>query len=152
LPVGVGCQRRDATVNNIPRVPRPPILMVPKREKGTLKVAMLGVTLRVTMTSAGFQGMSLDVILSSSVSTEDEEVGVWCEFERDGLAEEESLELKYLRGICDDGPGAMTQTLGVALREAGLKLSIDGVGVGVGVSVGVDWLDARYWTMVHVSE
>lgn len=35
---------------SIPRVPRPPILTFPNREKGTEKVAMLGVTLRMTMT------------------------------------------------------------------------------------------------------
>ena len=45
-------------------MPRPPILMEPKRAKGTEKVAMLGVTLRITMTSAGFQGMSLDDMMA----------------------------------------------------------------------------------------
>lgn len=47
---------------SIPRVPRPPILTFPNREKGTEKVAMLGVTLRMTMTWSGSEGMSLDDI------------------------------------------------------------------------------------------
>ena len=42
----------------IPTVPRPPILILPNREKGTEKVATLGVTLRMTMRSAGLEGMS----------------------------------------------------------------------------------------------
>jgi hypothetical protein len=40
-------------------VPRPPILRWPKRRKGTLRVVMLGVTSRMTMTFAGSEGMSL---------------------------------------------------------------------------------------------
>ena len=39
-------------------MPRPPILTLPKRENGTEKVAMLGVTLRMTMRSAGLEGIS----------------------------------------------------------------------------------------------
>lgn len=44
------------------KVARPPILRVPKREKGTEKVVMLGVRSRMTMTSAGFWGMSFEDI------------------------------------------------------------------------------------------
>jgi hypothetical protein len=48
-------------------VPRPPILRWPKRRKGTLRVVILGVTSRITMTLAGSEGMSfaadLEVIL-----------------------------------------------------------------------------------------
>lgn len=40
-------------------VPRPPILTLPKREKGVLKVVISGVTLRMTMTFSGSDGMSL---------------------------------------------------------------------------------------------
>lgn len=43
---------------DIPSVPRPPILIFPNREKGTEKVTTLGVTLRMTMSSAGLDGMS----------------------------------------------------------------------------------------------
>lgn len=49
--------------DGIPRVPRPPNLILPKRKKGTEKVTMLGVTLRMTMTLAGSSGMSLDDML-----------------------------------------------------------------------------------------
>lgn len=51
-------------------VPRPPTLTVPNREKGTERVTMLGVTLRMTMTSAGFHGMSLEVMLADLVVVE----------------------------------------------------------------------------------
>lgn len=45
-------------------VPRPPIFMRPKREKGTERVVMVrGMTSRITMTSAGFEGTSLEVML-----------------------------------------------------------------------------------------
>jgi len=41
-------------------VPRPPMGNFPKRRKGTEKVTTLGVTSRMTMTSSGFWGMSLE--------------------------------------------------------------------------------------------
>lgn len=46
-------------------VPRPPIFMRPKREKGTERVVMVrGTTSRITITSAGFAGISLEVIMN----------------------------------------------------------------------------------------
>jgi len=44
----------------LPSVPRPPMGNFPKRRKGTEKVTTLGVTSRMTMTSSGFWGMSLE--------------------------------------------------------------------------------------------
>ena len=41
-------------------VPRPPMGMRPKRRKGTEKVTTLGVMSRMTITSSGLGGMSLD--------------------------------------------------------------------------------------------
>lgn len=51
----------------IPIVPRPPILKRPKRLKGEEQVVILGVTLRMTITSDGLEGMSLDVISQCKV-------------------------------------------------------------------------------------
>ncbi len=45
---------------NLPMVPRPPALKRPKRAKGAEQVTMLGVTLRMTITSDGLEGASLD--------------------------------------------------------------------------------------------
>ena len=45
-------------------VPRPPILRRPKRANGAEQVVMLGVTLRITITEDGSEGMSLEVIVS----------------------------------------------------------------------------------------
>jgi len=47
----------------VPIVPRPPTLKRPKREKGAEQVMMLGVTLRMTITSDGLDGMSFDDML-----------------------------------------------------------------------------------------
>jgi hypothetical protein len=41
-------------------VPRPPIFTRPKRRKGVEKVLMSGVTLRITMTFSGSEGISLE--------------------------------------------------------------------------------------------
>jgi hypothetical protein len=46
-----------------PIVPRPPMRIRPKRRKGTESVVIFGVTLRITITSEGFAGTSLDVIV-----------------------------------------------------------------------------------------
>lgn len=43
-----------------PIVPRPPTRNRPYRRNGTESVTMFGVMLRITITSAGFDGMSLD--------------------------------------------------------------------------------------------
>jgi len=48
---------------SLPIVPRPPTLKWPKRLKGAEQVTMLGVTLRMTITSDGSDGTSLDDIL-----------------------------------------------------------------------------------------
>lgn len=57
------------------RVPLPPMGMVPKRLKGTEKVTTLGVTSRMTMTSAGLVGISLDDMLLRSWFGDDFENG-----------------------------------------------------------------------------
>ena len=44
-------------------VPRPPAFTLPKRLNGAEQVVMLGVTLRITITSEGLGGMSLDVMV-----------------------------------------------------------------------------------------
>jgi hypothetical protein len=56
-------QKRREPRGSIPRVPLPPMLILPKREKGTERVMMSGVMLRMTMTFSGFEGMSLLVML-----------------------------------------------------------------------------------------
>lgn len=50
----------------VPIVPRPPILKRPKRLKGAEQVVMFGVTLRMTITSDGLGGISLEVIVKGS--------------------------------------------------------------------------------------
>lgn len=47
----------------VPIVPRPPILILPKRLNGTLHVTMFGVTLRMTITSDGFAGTSFSMVI-----------------------------------------------------------------------------------------
>jgi hypothetical protein len=48
-------------IAHIPMVPRPPILTLPKRQKGTESVVMaLGTTSRMTMTLAGSAGTSFE--------------------------------------------------------------------------------------------
>lgn len=54
---------RAVRVDIIPIVPLPPTLKRPKRSKGAEQVVMFGVTFRMTITSPGFEGISLDVIL-----------------------------------------------------------------------------------------
>jgi hypothetical protein len=49
--------------HRIPSVPRPPIWILPNRAKGTEKVTMLGVMLRMTMRSAGLAGIKLEDIV-----------------------------------------------------------------------------------------
>lgn len=44
--------------------------MVPNREKGTEKVAMFGVMLRMTIRSAGFEGINFDDMLALGVVVE----------------------------------------------------------------------------------
>lgn len=56
-----------------PTVPLPPMGMDPNRLNGTEKVTTLGVTSRMTMTSAGLAGISLE---DMSRDDEDEEVEV----------------------------------------------------------------------------
>lgn len=66
---GLGRKRlgKDLHLENghayVPRVPLPPMGMVPKRLKGTEKVTTLGVRSRMTMTSAGLVGISLEDML-----------------------------------------------------------------------------------------
>lgn len=43
---------------------RPPTLKRPKRLNGREQVVMFGVTFRMTITSEGFEGMSLEVIVN----------------------------------------------------------------------------------------
>ena len=50
---------------DLPAVPRPPMGKRPKRRKGTEKVTTFGVMSRMTMTSSGLDGMSLDDMLGS---------------------------------------------------------------------------------------
>lgn len=45
-------------VFSLTMVPRPPILIKPKRRKGTLRVVIVGVISRITMTFAGSAGTS----------------------------------------------------------------------------------------------
>ena len=44
-------------------VPLPPIGILPKRRNGTVKVTTLGVTSRMTITSDGLAGISVDDML-----------------------------------------------------------------------------------------
>ena len=55
---GSGVERRC-----IPIVPLPPTLIRPKRAKGAEQMVMLGEILRITITLAGSEGMSFDVIM-----------------------------------------------------------------------------------------
>lgn len=48
-----------------PIVPRPPTLNFPKRANGVEQVIKLGVTLRITITLDGSEGMSLDVMVGT---------------------------------------------------------------------------------------
>lgn len=59
-----------------PTVPLPPIGIIPKRLNGTENVTTLGVTSRITITSAGLAGISLFdmlLLLLLSLSPEDED-------------------------------------------------------------------------------
>lgn len=61
-----------------PTVPLPPTGIIPKRLNGTENVTTLGVTSRITMTSAGLAGMSLfDMLLLLSALWDDVEKGLW---------------------------------------------------------------------------
>lgn len=44
-------------------VPRPPILKRPKRLNGAEQMVMFGVTFLMIITSPGFEGISLDVMV-----------------------------------------------------------------------------------------
>ena len=66
----VCCLEREILVvgggieGNIPTVPRPPIFILPNRQKGVEKVTMvLGTISRMTMTLDGSEGMSLEVMV-----------------------------------------------------------------------------------------
>ena len=48
---------------SIPIVALPPTLILPKRRKGVERMVMLGESLRITITSDGLEGMSLEVIV-----------------------------------------------------------------------------------------
>ena len=52
-------------------MPLPPILKRPKRLKGVEQMVILGVTFRITITSDGFVGMSLDVMLDIWINLRD---------------------------------------------------------------------------------
>ena len=56
-------RRASALGMYAPIVPRPPTLKWPNRAKGAEQVTMLGVTLRMTITSDGFDGTNLDDML-----------------------------------------------------------------------------------------
>lgn len=58
-----------------PKVPRPPMGIVPSLLKGTENVTTFGVTSRITMTFAGSAGISLEDILLLFLSFDDEENG-----------------------------------------------------------------------------
>lgn len=62
-----------------PKVPLPPIGIIPKRLNGTENVTTLGVRSRITMTSAGLAGINLlDMLLLLSLWFEDDvEKGLW---------------------------------------------------------------------------
>jgi len=47
----------------VPIVPLPPTLKRPKRAKGEEQMVMLGVSLRMTITLEGSEGMSFDVMV-----------------------------------------------------------------------------------------
>lgn len=51
---------REMISEHLPAVPRPPMGNRPKRRNGTLNVVTFGVMSRMTSTSSGFDGMSLD--------------------------------------------------------------------------------------------
>lgn len=51
----------------LPIVPLPPTLKWPKRLKGWEQMVMLGVTLRMTCTSDGLEGTSLEVIVADAI-------------------------------------------------------------------------------------
>ncbi len=59
----VGMTRMHARHEAVPMVPRPPTFMRPNRQNGLDNVVMFGVTLRITITSAGLDGTSLEVML-----------------------------------------------------------------------------------------
>lgn len=61
----MGCWVGFLGVGGLPIVPRPPTLNWPKREKGAEQVMMLGVTLRMTITSDGLEGISFDDMLEA---------------------------------------------------------------------------------------
>lgn len=95
--------------------------MEPNREKGTENVAMLGVTLRMTMTSAGFHGISLDDMLSLSASEELDAGVLGCV--RAGAAGSELLELKCLRDVREElWPG---RTLGIEDGRFGVSIVVE---------------------------
>lgn len=48
----------------LPIVARPPIFILPNRRKGTESVVTFGAMSRITITSSGFEGMSLEVMLT----------------------------------------------------------------------------------------
>jgi len=56
------CAREEE--DDEPIVPRPPTRSWPKRRNGRDRVTMFGVTLRMTITSEGFAGTSLEVIIA----------------------------------------------------------------------------------------
>lgn len=45
-------------------VARPPIFILPNRKKGTERVVTFGAMSRITITSSGFEGTSLDVMMA----------------------------------------------------------------------------------------
>lgn len=67
---GRACQLTDLVVELgggrecVPRVALPPSFILPKRRKGTERVTISGVTLRITMTFSGLEGMSLLVMFA----------------------------------------------------------------------------------------
>lgn len=60
--------RRGERGRDVPTVARPPTFMRPKRRKGTESVVTLGVISRMTITSSGFEGTSLDDMVAEVLS------------------------------------------------------------------------------------
>ena len=52
---------------NLLMVPRPPTRTMPNRANGTETVTTLGVTVRMTATSEGLEGMSLEDMVSDDI-------------------------------------------------------------------------------------
>lgn len=70
----------------IPRVALSPTFIRPKRRNGVDSVVRFGESLRIIITSDGFAGMSLDVMVGRVRANTDDEAGIWRrEMQREGM-------------------------------------------------------------------